>query len=105
MAQQDPSRDDVNPAAEPSTREVEVHEPAPVVRDEHADPSLTLAIEHQTAKIPSHWFLIAALGSMATSAVLEAAGRRRLGRFVGKWPAPLLTLGVYNKLVKILGPR
>lgn len=96
---------EVNPASDRSTQEVEIENPAPVVRDEHADPSLTLAIEHQTAKIPSHWFLIAALGSMATSAVLEATGRRQLGRFIGMWPASLLTLGVYNKLVKILGPR
>lgn len=97
--------DEVNPASGRSTEEVEVEDPAPVVREKHADPSLTLAIEHQTAKIPSHWFLIAAFGSMATSALLEATGRRRLGRFIGMWPASLLTLGVYNKLVKILGPR
>ena len=94
-----------NPAADRSTEEVEVQDPAPVVRSEHADPSLTLVIEQQTAKIPSHWFLIAALGSMATSAVLEATGRRRLSRFIGMWPASLLTLGVYNKLVKVLGSR
>jgi len=96
---------DENPADQRSMTEVKVEDPAPVKREEHRDPSLTLVIEQQTAKIPSHWFLVGAIGSMALSAGLEASGRQRLSRFVGFWPASLLTLGVYNKLVKLLGPR
>jgi hypothetical protein len=78
---------------------------APVVRAEHRESSLTRLLEQQTAKIPSDFFLAAALGSMLTSLVLELAGRRRQGRFVGMWPGPLLVMGVYNKLVKLLGAR
>lgn len=96
---------DENPAAERAPRESEDGPPAPVLRDEHTDPPLTRVLEQQTAKIPSHWFLAAALGTMALSAGLELTGRRRLSRFVGMWPASLLTLGVYNKLVKLLGAR
>ena len=62
-------------------------------------------IEQQTAKIPSHWFLLAALGSMSASLMLELAGRQRESRFVGQWPSPLLIMGVYNKLVKTIGTR
>jgi hypothetical protein len=45
-----------------------------------------------------------ALVSMA-SLTCELAGRRRASRFIGMWPGPLLVMGVYNKLVKLLGPR
>jgi hypothetical protein len=62
-------------------------------------------MEQQTAKIPSHWFLLGALGAMALSLMLELTGRRRESRFVGQWPAPLLLMGMYNKLVKTLGTR
>ena len=92
---------DVNPAAEASLRGA----PAPVRRPEHAEGDFARVIEQQTAKIPSHWFLLAALGSMSGSLVLELAGRRRVSRFLGQWPAPLLIMGVYNKLVKTLGTR
>ena len=60
-------------------------------------------IEKQTAKIPSDVFLWAALGSMATSAVLKGCGKSHSALFVGQWAAPFLLLGVYNKLVKIAG--
>ena len=92
---------DINPAAEASLRGA----PAPVLRPEHAEGDFARVIEQQTAKIPSHWFLLAALGSMSASLVLELAGRRRESRFVGQWPAPLLIMGLYNKLVKTLGTR
>ena len=92
----------VNPARTAST---ERFRPAPILRDEHAEPSLTRLIEQQTARIPSHWFLFAGLGSMAASFGLELAGKHRWSRFVGMWPAALLITGVYNKLVKSLGPR
>lgn len=92
---------DVNPAAEASLRGV----PAPVVRAEHAEGELARLIEQQTAKIPSHWFLGAAFGSMIASLALELSGRPRASRFVSRWPTPLLIAGIYNKIVKTLGTR
>lgn len=96
---------DVNPADGASLEREKVFEPTPVVRGEHSESSLTRALEQQTAKIPSHWFLAAALTSMTASLGLELAGERRWSRFVGMWAPSLLVMGVYNKLVKSLGPR
>ena len=95
------SRLDVNPAARESLAGV----PVPVVRPEHAEGELARLIEQQTAKVPSHWFLFAAVGSMCASLGLELSGRTRASRFVGMWPTPLLVAGMYNKLVKTLGTR
>ena len=97
----DPQQD-VNPAREKSER---AYEPTPVVRDEHAENTLTTVIEQQAAKIPSDVFLFAALSSMGLSLVLELVGRRDVSRFVGMWAPTLLTMGVYNKVVKLMGPR
>ena len=79
--------------------------PAPVLRPEHVEGEMARLIEQQTAKIPSHWFLAAAVGAMGLSLALELSGRRRGSRFVGQWPGPLLIMGMYNKLVKTLGTR
>jgi hypothetical protein len=91
---------DVNPAAG-HTAAME----SPVLRPEHAESSLTRLLEQQTAKIPSDVFLTAALVSMVASLACELTDRRRASRFIGMWPGPLLVMGVYNKLVKLLGPR
>jgi hypothetical protein len=93
---------DLNPAAESSLRE---YEPSPVIRSEHAEGTVTRLIEQQAAKIPSDVFLFLALGSMAASLMLELAGKEHQSRFVGMWAPTLLTMGVYNKLVKTFGPR
>jgi hypothetical protein len=92
---------EVNPAAEASLSV----SPAPVLRPEHAEGDIARLVEQQTAKIPSHWFLLGALSSMGASLVLELTGRHRESRFVAQWPAPLLIMGMYNKLVKTLGTR
>lgn len=92
---------DVNPAAE---RE-EAYDPAPLVRDEHTEPTFTRMVEQQTGRIPSHWFLLAALGTMGASLAFELTGQSRWSRFLGMWAPTLLITGVYNKLVKSLGPR
>jgi hypothetical protein len=42
---------------------------------------------------------------MGASLALELTGQRRASRFIGQWPAPLLIMGIYNKLVKTLGTR
>jgi hypothetical protein len=61
------------------------------------------AIEQQTAKMPSDWFLWAAVGSIATSFTLQMSGKRHASTFVGQWAPTFLILGLYNKLVKQLG--
>jgi hypothetical protein len=94
--------DDVNPAAEASEQ---AYRPAPVFRAEHDENRFTRLVEQQTAKIPSNAFLVAALAAMACSLAAELLGRQRVSRFVGMWPGPLLVMGVYNKLVKVLGAR
>jgi hypothetical protein len=91
---------DINPAAAASLADV-----PPVLRPEHMEGELVRLIEQQAAKIPSHWFLFSALGSMGLSLALELRGCRRSSHFVGMWPAPLLALGIYNKIVKTLGTR
>lgn len=92
----------VNPASEAS--EI-VYESAPVFRAEHGESRMTRLVEQQAAKLPSLTFLGLALGSMALAAALELAGKRAQSRFVSRWPGPLLTMGVYTKLVKIFGAR
>jgi hypothetical protein len=94
--------DDTNPAAEKSRFS---YRETPVLRAEHAEGSITRMIEHQTAKIPSDFFLVAAFAAMSVSLFLELRRKVRPSRFVGMWAAPLLVMGVYNKLVKVMGPR
>ncbi len=61
------------------------------------------AIENQTAKLPSDFFLWAALGSMAVSLALKVAKQDHKALFVGQWASPFLLFGLYNKLVKVEG--
>ena len=61
------------------------------------------AIEQQTAKLPSDLFLWVAVGSMACSATLKMMGRSHDALFVGQWAPTFLILGLYNKIVKVLG--
>jgi hypothetical protein len=61
---------------------------------------VTGAIESQTSQIPSSGYLAAALGCMVVSAILKFSGKDDWALFVGQWPAPLLIMGVYNKMVK-----
>ena len=60
----------------------------------------TGAIESQTSRLPSSVFLGIAIGCMAASAVLKIMRKDDWSLFVGQWPAPLLIMGNYNKLVK-----
>ena len=96
------SNPDVNPAAEPSLAS---YQETPVLRAEHREGRITRIIEQQTAKVPSNYFLNLACLAMLASVGLELSGRPRASRFIGMWPAPLLVMGVYNKLVKVLGSR
>ena len=60
-------------------------------------------IEQQTAKIPSDWFLWAALGSIGASLIFTVAGDQKKANFIGQWAPTLLILGMYNKMVKLHG--
>lgn len=53
--------------------------------------------------MPSDWFLWTALSAMAVSLGLKIAGKDNLSLFIGQWPAPILIMGLYNKLVKVEG--
>jgi hypothetical protein len=71
--------------------------------EQHREGPIARGIEHQTAKIPSDVFLWAALGSIGASALLQVMGKKQASLFVGDWVAPMLLLGVYNKIVKVQG--
>jgi hypothetical protein len=60
-------------------------------------------IERKTAQLSSDWFLWISVGAMTASAILEITGNHKKSAFIGRWASPLLTLGVYNKLVKLMG--
>ena len=65
---------------------------------------MTKAIEHQTAKIPSTYFLAAAGGAVALSLGLAIVNEKKgWANFVGNWVPSLLLLGIYNKIVKTHG--
>jgi len=70
---------------------------------EHQEGVVARTIEQQTAKLPSDLFLWLAAGSIAASATLKIMGRDKDAMFVGQWPPTFLILGLYNKLVKVLG--
>ena len=70
---------------------------------EHEEGTVARAIEQQTAKLPSDVFLWLAVGSIAASATLKMLGRDKDAIFVGQWPPTFLILGLYNKIVKVLG--
>ncbi|MBA2613379.1 MAG: hypothetical protein H0W73_15005 [Bacteroidetes bacterium] len=61
---------------------------------------ITKAIEKQTIKLPSDTFLFAAMGAAAVSLAFKCMGNDKNASFVGQWVAPILLMGVYNKLVK-----
>lgn len=82
-----------------------VYESAPVFRAEHGESRMTRLVEQQAAKVPSLAFLAIASLTMLVSLGLELSGRRRPSRFIGMWPGPILTMGVYTKLVKTFGAR
>ena len=69
----------------------------------HTEGAVAKTIENQTAKVPSDWFLWAAVGSIATSLTLQISGKQNASTFVGQRAPTFLILGLYNKLVKQLG--
>ena len=76
---------------------------AAMERQDHSEGEVARAIEEQTAKLPSDWFLWVAVGTMSTSLTLQLMGRKHESLFVGQWAPTLLIMGLYNKIVKELG--
>jgi hypothetical protein len=71
----------------------------------HAYPEGKVAtlIERQTAKLPSDLFLWAAGASIVGSLVLKLTRKDHESLFVGQWAPTFLLLGIYNKMVKLMG--
>ncbi len=70
---------------------------------EHSEGTVARTIEQQTAKLPSDTFLWLAGGSIAASLTLKMLDRDKDALFVGQWAPTFLILGLYNKLVKLMG--
>ncbi len=96
-----PTRD-INPASDKSEQ---VYEPSSIVRDMHSEGMLARLIEQQTAKLPSDFFLWCSFGSMSLSLFFELTKRHDKSRFVGMWATPFLVMGLYNKMIKLMGSR
>lgn len=63
----------------------------------------TVAIEKQTSKIPSVAYLVAGVGALLYSMTLMHGKRKHSALMIGQWAAPLLIMGLYNKVVKTQG--
>ena len=85
------------------TKRSKVRNHSAIEVQQHSEGSIAKLIEQQTAKLPSDTFLWAAGASIMVALALKCQGRRDDALFVGQWAAPLLLLGVYNKLVKVAG--
>lgn len=70
---------------------------------DHSEGYVASAIEEQTAKLPSDTFLWLAGASIAASLTFKMMGRDKDANFVGQWAPTFLILGLYNKIVKLLG--
>lgn len=73
------------------------------IKNDHREGEVTKSIEKNTSKVPSGFFLGAAIAAMGASLTLKAIDRNNTSLFVGQWAAPFLLLGIYNKLVKLEG--
>ncbi|MCE3260674.1 MAG: hypothetical protein K0S12_2315 [Bacteroidetes bacterium] len=72
-------------------------------KHDHSEGRVAKEIENQTAKMPSDIFLWTGLGCLGISGVLRIFGLTNLGQFVGSIAAPVLIMGLYNKVVKTHG--
>lgn len=70
---------------------------------QHEEGEFTKRLEHFTSQVPSGFYLSLAMGSVGLSAVLYLSGRKTAANFVAHWAPTILMVGVYNKMVKVLG--
>ena len=68
-----------------------------MTNDKSQEGKVTVAVEKKTSKIPSMVYL------SAVSACMMFRGRKSAALLVGQWAAPLLIMGLYNKIVKTEG--
>lgn len=71
--------------------------------EQHTEGRIARAIERRTAKLPSDLFLWAAGVSIIGSLAMKLGKRERHANFIGLWAPTFLLLGLYNKIVKVLG--
>lgn len=71
--------------------------------ERHAEGRTAKTIEQRTADMPSDTFLWAAGGAILLSLTMRMMGRQDDAQFVGQWAPTFLILGLYNKMVKLLG--
>jgi hypothetical protein len=77
----------------------------------YEDPATT-AVEEQTRKVPSLFFLGLAAAAVGISALLTFSGgprrllgpRRDIGLLIAQWVPAILVLGTYNKIAKTFSP-
>ena len=67
---------------------------------EAQEDQVTAMMESFSSKLPSSFFLGAAVASILGSLTLKLTGKDHHALFVGQWAAPFLLLGIYNKMVK-----
>ncbi len=70
---------------------------------ERTEGGLAKTIEKHTSKVPSDWFLTAAVASIGVSLALQLTGNKHKSLFFGEWVPTILLLGLYNKIVKVAG--
>lgn len=73
------------------------------MKKSHSEGKVAKEIEQETARMPSDIFLWTATSAMASSLALKMMKKDKLALFIGQWTAPVLLMGVYNKLVKTVG--
>lgn len=69
----------------------------------HKEGKVAKAIETQTAKAPSDWYLWSSFAVMGMALTLKLLGKDHISLFIGQWASPLLIMGLYNKIVKVEG--
>ena len=74
-----------------------------MMHDKSKEGKATVAVEKKTSRVPSLCYLGAGLGALAVSALLMCRGKKSTSLLVGQWAAPLLIMGLYNKIVKTGG--
>lgn len=72
-------------------------------KPERTEGGVAKTIEQHTSKMPSDWFLTAAIATIGVSLALQLSGNKHKSLFLGEWVPTILLLGVYNKIVKVAG--
>lgn len=63
----------------------------------------TVAVEKKTSKIPLDGLSVCRLRRIGSLCRMMCRGRKSTALLVGQWAAPLLIMGLYNKVVKTEG--